>query len=323
MGLLLNIDKCKSLSRCYFLVSILQSKWRVFIKGPFKDESTANAAQCWRRSMKKNKELPVFVRKTEPQLLAVDFHTSHCHRVQLLGRPYINLSRNAQAVSSWIIVGLCSTKLNFSLFPFYILAFSCLLDNVFQLTWTRNKLQRLVDPPKEQNIFYFEMTSLIIGLLFAMLISMTFLTKNAECTVHASEICDSCSTPTSKWLCMLPDKDLYEGGIQSALPYGTKGCRIADARKCRQCACDYYVKAFTKGPAATGSYDGWPRTVKDGVGTGCVKTPYSPRRVGICYFRDSRYQLTTSEVAVMCSSDGSKNALAQLRHALCKGQCGI
>lgn len=161
------------------------------------------------------------------------------------------------------------------------------------------------------------------GLTAVFLLSVLLCVSKASADIHASEICSTCSTTASRWLCMLPDDNLYEGGILKVLPFGTDGCLISDASKCSSCACNLYVKAHTKGPASTGSYDGWPRTVKKSLGTGCVKAPYLSKGVRTCYYTDSRYQLSTAQIALMCTTDGKKNALAQLRHALCNGQCGV
>lgn len=162
-----------------------------------------------------------------------------------------------------------------------------------------------------------------VSFVWTLIMLVSMFIKGSAGYGHAIEFCNTCSSPVAKSLCTLPDHTLYHLGINRLLPHGKVGCRIDDAAQCRSCFCDLYVKAYTTGPASEGSYRGWPRTVLRGRGTGCVKAPDFPKRTGTCFYADPRYRLTAREVSLLCTNSGKNNALAQLRHALCNGQCGI
>ena len=89
----------------------------------------------------------------------------------------------------------------------------------------------------------------------------------------------------------LSDAELYEKATHG----GIGNCRIDIAHSCPKCACGAYVKIST----ATWPGKGWPLNPQSRDSTGCVSTDcwpgYSPE---------------------MCTSNHTKNAIAQIRDAL-------
>lgn len=149
-----------------------------------------------------------------------------------------------------------------------------------------------------------------------MLIWFSFILCLQHANATRTEIlCNNCSSTQADWWCRTGDSRLYQAALNSWLPFGLRGCRIADTSNCSTCACSSYVKSYTIG---NNNYNGWPRNLND-QGTGCVKSDSSR----FCYFNDLEYNLTLVERRFMCKQNSIKNALAQLRHALCNNQCGI
>ena len=107
----------------------------------------------------------------------------------------------------------------------------------------------------------------------------------------------------------LPDAELFRLATTSS----AQGCRIT--RGGPSAACDLYVKTPSKD-----RYNGWPLT-PDGRGTGCVKAPDFPKRVGICYYTNPPYDVTAEQTASFCTNNGKANALAQLRDGLKNLKC--
>lgn len=57
------------------------------------------------------------------------------------------------------------------------------------------------------------------------------------------------------------------------------------------------------------------------MGTGCVRAPDLPKRIGSCLYAQPNYELTASEIDSFCTNSGKANAVAQLRHAILAGTC--
>eukprot|EP00737_Agarophyton_chilense_P001353 gb/GEZJ01001519.1/.p1 GENE.gb/GEZJ01001519.1/~~gb/GEZJ01001519.1/.p1 ORF type:complete len:191 (-),score=22.71 gb/GEZJ01001519.1/:491-1063(-) len=83
--------------------------------------------------------------------------------------------------------------------------------------------------------------------------------------------------------------------------------------------CDLYAKSAVKG--IHGDY-GWPKST-DKRGTGCVRAPDFPRKVGRCYYSDYVYNLPKDVVDSFCTGNGKNNAVAQIRHAIRNDACGL
>ena len=97
------------------------------------------------------------------------------------------------------------------------------------------------------------------------------------------------------------------------------GCYITVSPPPSRSYCDLYVISATVGSRG---YRGWPRTTSN-LGTGCVKAPDFPKRRSYCFYHSRQYSLSATDRASFCTNNGKSNAVAQLKHAIRRGQCLI
>lgn len=107
----------------------------------------------------------------------------------------------------------------------------------------------------------------------------------------------------------LPDKELL---AVAASKSRVGKCYLLRTSLSDAAACDLYVKSALVG---NNGDRGWPKSIYN-TGTGCVRAPSRPRRVQICYYTSSDYDIPSSTAESFCTDDGDLNAAAMLRHAI-------
>lgn len=103
----------------------------------------------------------------------------------------------------------------------------------------------------------------------------------------------------------LSDDELFNMGLNKELGK----CYIQDTRKSTRAFCDYYVKTAVKGSYG---HTGWPKNPYSGDSTGCIKAPYMPKRMSVCW---------PGNTSSMCTNDHIKNSAETLRDAIKNCAC--
>eukprot|EP01024_Parvocaulis_polyphysoides_P032625 TRINITY_DN291_c0_g1_i2.p2 TRINITY_DN291_c0_g1~~TRINITY_DN291_c0_g1_i2.p2 ORF type:complete len:163 (-),score=0.58 TRINITY_DN291_c0_g1_i2:139-627(-) len=150
-----------------------------------------------------------------------------------------------------------------------------------------------------------------ISLLF---ISEVSCQKPCVCSPQSSDPTADCSCSPilfkSQYL-SLSDDQLYQQGL-----FGIGQCKIQ--RNTGFGFCDLYVASGITGTFGSQTYIGYPLSQLC-RGTGCVKAPDFPKRVGTCWYSDPEYgAVVNSRVTDYCSDKGIANAAAQLGDAIMK-----
>lgn len=107
----------------------------------------------------------------------------------------------------------------------------------------------------------------------------------------------------------MSDQQLWEAGLAKSVGK----CVISDARKCTNCACDYYVKSSKKGL----EHGGLP----SGHGTGCLVAPSLSKAMATCWSSPNVYDTYNDSATPICTDDYVKNAANMLRIGIANGIC--
>jgi hypothetical protein len=119
------------------------------------------------------------------------------------------------------------------------------------------------------------------------------------------------SSLSKQQLLAMSDEELYK-----AASSGKAGkCAIYDAKDCKECFCDAYVKTTKTDPNGRG--------LPDNYGSGCLVAPDAPRRIDFCFGAPNTYLNYNNSKTPICTSNAVKNAANMIRIGIQKGLCDV
>lgn len=105
-----------------------------------------------------------------------------------------------------------------------------------------------------------------------------------------------------KELLALDDLEL----ISFAMEKKIGSCSVSDARSCKNCACDWYVKTSKH-----------KESLKQGLpgeyGTGCVVAPHDPKQMKTCWGKPNTYHKYQKSKTPICTNNRDRNIANMLR----------